>query len=290
MLHGERRTGVLVGVDGSVESDAAIRWATHEAITRHEPLTLLHVVVPVVGSWPLPSAAAGITEWQLENGAMVLQAARKVAHSAAAHCEPPTIDTELRHGSAAGTLVALSREVSVTVVGTRRVGMVRRVLEGSVSRHVLHHAHGPIVVVHPGEADDIDVTSPVVVGIDGSPSSELAIAWAFDEASRRRVDLIAIHAWTDLVLPADMTLDEQPGQAILAECLTKWQECYPNVTVRRRAVVDDPARHLIEASHDAQLVVLGSRGRGGFASMLLGSVAARVAIEAAAPTMVIRPR
>ena len=133
---------------------------------------------------------------------------------------------------------------------------------------------------------------PVLVGIDGSPASELATAIAFDEASFRGVDLLALHAWTDSdtsrVLCKEWSTLQSRAAEILAERLAGWQERYPDVTVHRRLVFDRPARHLLDESESAQLVVVGSHGRGGFAGMLLGSVSTAVVHAARTPVIVAR--
>jgi nucleotide-binding universal stress UspA family protein len=132
----------------------------------------------------------------------------------------------------------------------------------------------------------------VLVGIDGSPASEAATALAFDEASRRGVDLVALHAWSDVgvlpVLGMDWHEYEDRGHEVLGERLAGWQEQYPDVRVRRRIVCDQPAHRLVDESAHAQLVILGSRGRGGFAGMLLGSVSTAVAESAPCPVIVVR--
>ena len=150
------------------------------------------------------------------------------------------------------------------------------------------------MIVHADEAQAADHKSPVLLGIDGSPASEAATALAFDEASRRGVDLVALHAWSDVgvfpILGMDWHKYEDEGHEVLAERLAGWQEQYPDVHVRRRIVCDQPARWLIDESQQAQLVVVGSHGRGGFTGMRLGSVSSAVAQAAKSTVIVVRHR
>jgi nucleotide-binding universal stress UspA family protein len=180
----------------------------------------------------------------------------------------------------------------MVVVGSRGMGALGRGVLGSVSSGLVHYGHCPVAVVHADEAQAPDLTSPVLLGIDGSPASEAATALAFDEASRRGVDLVALHAWSDVgvypVVGMYWQQYEDEGHEVLAERLAGWREQYPDVHVRRRIVCDRPARSLLDESEQAQLVVVGSHGRGGFKGMLLGSVSTAVAEGAKAPVIVVR--
>jgi nucleotide-binding universal stress UspA family protein len=279
--------GILVAVDGSAESDAAVRWAAREAVLRDAPVTLAHVVMPVVVSWPVASLQGSYNEWQEENAQHVIEQAQKTLHASLGETQPRAVRTEVLHFNVVPALVNASKEAQMVVVGSRGMGAIGRTLLGSVSSGLVHHARGPVTVVHADEAQAR--TSPVLLGIDGSPASEAATALAFDEASRRGAELVALHAWSDVgvfpVLGMYWQQYEDEGHEVLGERLAGWQEQYPDVTVRRRIACDQPARWLIDESEHAQLVVVGSRGRGGFPGKLLGSVGSTVA-QAAKPESV----
>ncbi|MGE2720346.1 universal stress protein [Mycolicibacterium celeriflavum] len=286
-------SGILVGVDGSPDSEAAIRWATHEAILREQPVRLLHAIAPVVVTWPVAYLEASYIESMETNGRDILDAAQKTVQAAAGDKAPPEIESRIVNAAAPSALVTASRDAYMTVSGSRGLGVLGRAFLGSVSSALLHHGRGPIAIVRTDDAPAVDTTAPVLVGIDGSPASEEATALAFDEASSRGVPLVALHAWSDASFPSignDWERYEDGGHRILAERLAGWQERYPDVQVQRRIVSDDPATRLVEASKEAQLVVVGSRGRGGFSSLVLGSVAAKLAQAATAPVIVVRPR
>ena len=289
--------GILVAVDGSPESDAAVRWAAAEAVLRNRPVTLIHVVAPIVVTWPIDGVMTSYYEWQEENARTVVAAAEKALTAAAGDHTLPAVNIEIRHDAIVPELTAASEHADLLVIGSRGLGRVGGALLGSVSRTLLHHARCPVVVTKEAVTKEAGAgtprdTLPVLLGIDGSPASENATAFAFSEASFRGVDLIALHAWSDVaVFPAlgmDWHTYEQQGHEILAERLAGWQERYPDVHVQRRLVSDKPAHWLIEESENVQLVVVGSRGRGGLAGMLLGSVSTAVAESALAPVAVLR--
>ncbi|SOJ55673.1 Universal stress protein [Mycobacterium simulans] len=285
--------GIVVGIDGSAESDAAVAWATREAVMRRASLTLLHAVAPVIVGWPVGRLYADMPEWQKDAAQQVIEQAREALTDNLGESEPPEVRTETVYSDLVPTLIEASKQASMIVVGSQGMGALGRMLLGSVSTALIHHAHGPVAVIHSGEGAARDSTAPVLVGIDGSPASDAATALAFDEASRRGVDLVALHAWSDVgvfpVLGMDWRDRESQGEEVLAERLAGWQEQYPDVHVRRSLVCDRPAHWLLEACEAAQLVVVGSRGRGGFPAMLLGSVSSAVAHSAKIPVIVVRP-
>jgi nucleotide-binding universal stress UspA family protein len=294
-----RHDGLVVGVDGSPSSKVAVDWAAREASMRNLPLALVHVIPsPAVRLWPhvaLPAeAAAHFEKTRREVGQEILRDARTVVARAADGRHPIAVEAEVITGKALPTLIELSTEAEMIVVGCRGLGAVGRRLLGSISWGLVKHSNCPVAIIH--DEDPLMPTpanAPVVVGIDGSEASELATAIAFGAASRRGVELVAVHAWSDFgvdEIPGVEWSDmQQVAEEALAERLAGWQEHYPDVAVRRVVVLGRPAHQLLEESESAQLTVVGSHGRGGFAGMLLGSVSATVAESARMPVIVARP-
>ena len=192
--------GIAVGVDGSPPSKVAVDWAAREASLRGLPLTLVHVIPSsLTRMWPQVPTPPELQEWHELNGHEILRQARQVAEDATKSRNGIDVSSHIVTGNASATLIDLSKEAAMIVVGCRGLGAIGRRLMGSVSWGVVHHAHCPVAVIH--DEDPLMPTpavAPVVVGIDGSPASEAATALAFEEASRRGVELVAVHAWSDL--------------------------------------------------------------------------------------------
>lgn len=300
MSEQKHHQGVIVGVDGSPSSRAAVEWAARDAQMRNVALKIVHVVAPIVTGtqgWsgvPIPTEYAQLQE---DQAAQAIEQAHSAAHTAApSHVD--RISSEILHAPTVPALVELSTHAEMLVVGCRGHGGVPGVLLGSVSSGVAHYAHCPVAVIHhhePVTAPSPD--APVVVGIDGSPTSELAAAIAFDEASRRGVDLVALHAWSDMNsvgiarvgwAPIEHRNTKDREEELLAERLCGWTDRYPDVVVHKQVVCDQPALRLLEEAAKAQLVVVGSHGRGGFPGMLLGSVSTAVVNAARIPVIIAR--
>ncbi len=295
MTTSEAHTGIVVGVDGSTSSSQAVRWAAREAGMRKVPLVIVYVRSTV----PLGLAAMGfavapipqeVFDWQIEHAQTVVSAAVDTVHAAQPRVR---VSGEVICGSPVQTLIDLSKDAQLLVVGCRGLGALQSSIVGSVSGGVVHHGHCPVAVIHeesPAAAPAMH--APVLVGIDGSPASELATEIAYDEASWRGVDLIALHAWSDDDMSGFPGTDRSAvigiARETLAERLAGWHEQYPDVTVHPRIVLDHPARHLLDESAAAQLLVVGSHGRGGFAGMLLGSVSTAIVHAARVPVIVAR--
>ncbi|QBS45334.1 universal stress protein [Nocardia sp. CS682] len=289
---------VVVGVDGSEGSDLAVRWAAETAARRERPLRIVHglditATRSLLGSYDVmvPSVIDAIRT----RGMKVVADARRLAHEVA-----PSLDiaTEISETSAARVLIHHSKTANLVALGaTGTAGTIAHL--GSTLLAVASHGHGNVVVVRTaGTEQPLRHDGPVVVGIDGSPVSETAIAAAFAEASNRKTDLIAVHSWSDwhfgefaghlnvgLVGPDQETAED----AILAERLAGWSEKYPDVTVTPEVCAPSPRDQLMSRSKSAQLIVVGSRGRGGFTGLLLGSTSNFLVQHAHCPVMVTHP-
>jgi nucleotide-binding universal stress UspA family protein len=290
-MGGQERAPVVVGVDGSEGAQAALDYAAWEASRRLRPLRLVHGFVPSRMYGP---AIAGAEDVPPNAEAMVRD-------SAAAVCQRyPDVDvtSTVIAGSPAGVLTEESRGAALVVVGSRGLGRFAELLAGSVSTQVATYARSPVTVVRsPGWVPSPDGNAvDVVVGVDGSSGGGPALGFAFEEALARGGDLIAVYAWQEL--PGDnldagtheSNLDEARAEAdrLLAEALAGWQSKYPEVSMRRHAVHSyHPVPTLIEEAHQASLIVVGSRGRGGFAGLLLGSVGDGLLRHARQPVAIV---
>lgn len=287
------RSGIAVGVDGSPQSAAAVHWAAREAALRGSRLILVHALTdPTAGAWLDVPVPADYWIERRANAADLLEDAASMARQAQPMGPTIEIEQDLASGGPLAPLVEWSKFAEMVVVGRRGVGGLQRLLLGSVSSGLVHRAHCPVAVIH-GEntpkAQPAD--APIVVGVDGSRASELAVDVAFGAASRREVELIALHTWlenSDEFIGAGWPNVRERADETLAERLAGWQERYPDVVVRRVVKMDNPIHQLLELAGSAQLLVVGSHGRGALAGLLLGSVSSAVIQSAAIPVIVAR--
>ena len=285
--------GVVAGVDGSAESWAAVQAAAWEATHRRQVLTLLHGYferLPYAAYGRSP--AASVAEQALAGArAMLADVASRIREQ---HPELP-VHTRLAAGGGASVLVEVSREANLVVVGPRGHGGFGGLAIGSVAAQTAAYAQCPVLVVRGrGTTQPAD---PVIVGVDGSEHDEAAVGFAFEEARLRGVAVIGIHVWwyppevaVLPMLPNPYENAELWDQAELevAAAMARWADTFPDTVVEHRAVkATNPASALIEASAQAALVVVGCRGRGGFASLVLGSVSRDLVGHAHAPVVIV---
>jgi nucleotide-binding universal stress UspA family protein len=283
---------VVVGVDGSESALRAVRWAAAEAARRGVPLRIVTAFAWIEGH-PVGEIGLGRSyrDIMLDESRRFLTEAAAVAERAVGGLD---VEQQLIVGFPTPVLTAESRLARLVVIGDRGLGGVSGLLLGSVATALAAHADAPVVVVR-GDEQVPDPRAPIVVGVDGSPVSEAALAFAYEAADALGAPLTAVHTWRDAAVDLtvapllDWDAIEADERVVLAERLAGWSEKHPDVPVQRLVPRDRPARALVELSRRAQLVVVGSRGRGGFAGMLLGSVSNAVLHRAHCPVAVVRP-
>jgi len=285
---------VVAGFDGSPESCTAVRAAAWEAGRRALPLTLVHGYFE-----RLPYAAYGWSPYQpvvedvlAETRSILADAAKRISD------EHPdlSVHTVLSAGSGAGTLVQASRAANLIVVGSRGNGGFAGLSVGSVAAETAAHASCPVVVIRGSSPDAANAVAPcpVVVGIDRSEHDPAVLEFAFEEAALRGVPVTGVHVWwfADDVGERPDEYDEAvlhtAAQRVVAEAIADASRRYPDVAVQHRPIRSmNPSVVLMEESVDAGLVVVGCRGRGGFASLLLGSVGRDLIGHAESPVAVV---
>jgi nucleotide-binding universal stress UspA family protein len=187
-----------------------------------------------------------------------------------------------------------SEKADMVVVGSRGRGGFAELVVGSTAVALTARAHCPVIVVRGKETVD----GPIVVGVDGSPASEAALAFAYDMAARRKAELVAVHVWSDVVsvwggsvpIPdLDWDAVATDERIVLSERLAGWRERYPDTAVRQVVHEDRPAQRLITEAEGAQLLVVGSLGRGALANALLGSVSHALLHHAPCPVAIVKP-
>lgn len=270
--------GIVAGYDGSPGSQQALDWAAWESKARGLVLTVCHV--QAAGSAEPGDAAAGLA-WRYAER-VVDGGVRHARGSVGAGDVRPLLLT----GRPASALCEVSGSADMVVLGSRGRGGLAGLLLGSVSSQVAAHGHGVVVVVRgrwrpvPGYAP-----RPVVVGTDGSGASQRAVAFAFAEAALRDVPLLAVCALADSpgILGGARLLE-----ADFEEMLVKCEGEHPEVVVRRQVAQGAPRSALLDAASEAQLLVVGARGRGGLRGMMLGSVSLALLHHAPCPVAVVR--
>ncbi|WP_051723885.1 universal stress protein [Micromonospora chokoriensis] len=279
-----RDAEILVGYDGSTDASVALDWAVAEARHSGQPVRLAYIFEWLtVASWVGPGIAPGV--WPDDTARRQVDDLVRTAAADAAAANPGLkITGEVYDGPPALVLQERSAEAGMLVLGSRGHGGFGGLLAGSTAVSVAAHAHCPVVVVRDGAGTS---SGPVAVGVDGSEPSLVALGFAAERAAQRQVPLRVLHAWTPGPGGAAGVPDER---AAVEQALEPWRRTFPGLAVTVDLASTNPAAMLIEASRDARLVVVGSRGRGGLAGMLLGSVSQQLIQHAACPVAVVRER
>ncbi|MFF9088568.1 universal stress protein [Streptomyces sp. NPDC014991] len=293
---------VTVGLDGSQESRAAAEWAAREARLRGLPLRLVHVWAPVAPAAEAPLLGAETHQHWTERIPGETAEGLRLRHPAV------EVVAEQRVGSPGEVLTAMADEAELVVLGSRGLSGVGGFLMGSVGLTVVAHAQHPVVLVRAGEQaadeheqDPAGVPSaatpyrPVVLGVDITAPDDTVFAFAFEEAARRGTAVRAVHAWTTppyhvYGLAVDPAFDQEVAQqetAALSETLRPWREKYPSVPVVEDCGAGNASVRLVDAAHEASLVVVGRRTRPARLGTHIGPVTHAVLHHATAPVAVV---
>lgn len=287
------RGPIVVGVDGSPDAHAAAHYAASLAARRRTPLALIHAnELPLVGYGPLMLAGSYTAADTSVREAAEKQLIELTEEVGSAH-PGLEVNWRLADGSAASVLIAQSASAATTVVGSRGAGGFAGLLLGSVSTQVAAHGYGPVIVVRPAA----DPQGPVLVGYDGSPGAEAALSYAVQEAIDRQVALVVANVYCGQLSDARQNPHADPALAalhrceqLLAEAVELPAEQYPQLVIKSLPIHGyDAAQALVKESARAALTVVGCRGRGGFAGLLLGSVSRTLVHHARSPVAVIHP-
>jgi nucleotide-binding universal stress UspA family protein len=292
---------VVVGVDGSASSLAAAGYAAHLADLRAAPLDLIcGFDMPAYGYTPI----GAVDRYAVEDDSIRADIDTMLADTAkrlrGEFPGVPQISGRRRAGGGAAALIDESRRAAVTVVGCRGIGGFAELLLGSTSAQLATHAHGPVIVVRPPvpvppgpEQPPVSLPpeGPIVVGVDRSPGAQAALRFAVEEARRRDATVIAVHAFP---ISRDESRDEvnrddAAAQQIVSDAVSPWAHL-PGITIETRTIAShNIAQTMIDTTRHAGLIVVGSRGFGGFAGLLLGSVSRALVHHAYRPVAVIHP-
>lgn len=276
-----------VGYDGSSTSKNAVMWTAAEAARNDASVTIVACYSsPVMANPWMPAIAyddTGVREAIAASLTAVVDEARD-------RFPKVEFDQQVAEGSPRTQLVAAAADSSLLVVGATGAGEAASLLLGSVAHAVARTSPCPAVLVR--QPEPVPAKNRIVVGTDGSEGADEALQWAIDEADRRDAELVVVHAWdypygTELSSAAVIDLMRVDAALVLEEAVRRCRDRGAG-PVRGELVEGPAAPALLEHAQDADLVVVGSRGRGSFRSLLFGSVAHRVAAHATCPAVVVR--
>jgi nucleotide-binding universal stress UspA family protein len=284
---------IVIGYDGSPGSQDALRWAAAEATRQMAPLRIIEAFELVIVSRPSPGHVVPLD---------ALRTARQkgleaVAESIRLQHPGLQVETNLVGGGAVAAVLEEAERARLVVLGSRGLGGWSGLMVGSVASQVSTHAQCPVVVMPHDPRPHAHEEPTVVVGVDGSKASAKAIEFAFDQAEAMHAHVVAVHAWTSPFLTyADgasmLQFDEEKIQdearLLVAESVAGAAADHPDVRWTTELVSGSAAQALARRSASADLMVVGSRGRGGFTGLLLGSVGQSVLHHTQCPIAIVR--
>jgi nucleotide-binding universal stress UspA family protein len=284
---------IVVGVDGSSSALAAAHYAAAIAGRRHATLSLIHVIdTPFYGYGPVGLAGSHTLsdEHQHRSALKMLQ---ETANDIESSHQEVKVESRLQTGGIAARLIEESADAQLTVLGSRGMGGFASLMLGSVSTQTAAYGHGPIIVVRPAAAPQ----GPILVGFDGSAAARAALDFGVQEALSRQAPLLVANTyweqprrWHHKPANDPLTTARHQAEQLINDALQTPCKEHPDLRYDIRTIHNpNPAHSLVEESARAGLTVIGSRGRGGFAGLLLGSVSRTLIHHAAGPVAVIHP-
>ncbi len=283
---------ITVGVDSSAGAAGALRWATREAELRGWSIT-------AVLAWGFLDQQHSIVGERFDPSygeKNALDALNQIVLTATGTQAAPDISRRVMCDLAVPALLEASSGSDLLVVGARGLGGFRGLLLGSVSQQCLHHATCPIAIVR-AHAQPEATMERIVVAIDGSDTSQRALSWALDEGRLRQAAVEVMHSYHAQYVDAppygvpmfEPEVYEKAAQRVLDLAVDAADTSGLPLPVERIVVVGGAAKAILETAKGADLVVVGSRGLGGFKGLLLGSVSHQVTHHAACPVVVVPP-
>jgi nucleotide-binding universal stress UspA family protein len=280
-----REHKIVVGYDGSDDSELALSWAIRTAKGSRAAIEVVNALP--APPWELAYTTEDAVTQRDKASKLVAAATRRVEASGI------PVNTEIARAPAAEALIAAADDADMIVVGSRGHARLVELMIGSVSQHAARHARCPVVVVRPPADQRAD---RVVVGLDWSSESGKAVGFAFEIAAQHQAPLVAVHAFRSEgerpVGPHNRArgIAEQTAahERLLTEMTAAWQEKFPDVELTKEAIPVGARQLLRDFSTRSALLVLGARGSGAFAALRLGSVADSMLHHARCSVAIVR--
>lgn len=283
---------IMIGYDGSPGSVAALDWAAAAAGRAMAPLRIVEAFEIVIATRPSPGHVVPLAAVRTARQKRLDEVAAKL------RLEHPGlhVETSLIGGAAAKTLVDAAQDTRLVVLGSRGLGGWSGLMIGSVAVQVTTHATCPVVVIPHDFQPQTRQEPAVVVGVDGSKYSARAIDFAFDQAESLHGRVVAVHAWTspyvtyhdgESMLEFDEDKVREEARLLVAESVAGAAEDHPDVPWTTELSMGSAGLALVRQSGSADLVVVGTRGHGGFTGLLLGSIGQSVLHHTHCPIAVV---